>query len=65
MSDSSARESTNQTHERMRKIILGGGHLLLDDLDPQETEAMQRLILSGEGEIISSACRAFLSARVV
>ncbi len=44
---------------RLRRVILGGGSLLLDQLDAAELEAMQQMLFDGEAEIINSACRPY------
>ncbi len=49
---------------RMRKIILGGGSLLLDQLGEDELEAMQTMLFDGEAEIINSACKPYLIAKL-
>lgn len=48
----------------MRKIILGGGSLLLDRLGEDELEAMQTMLFAGEAEIVNSACRPYLIAKL-
>jgi len=50
--------------ERLRKKVLGGSNLLIDSLTNEELEAMQSLIFSGEAEIVSSACKPFLVAKL-
>lgn len=49
---------------RVRKIILGGGSLLLDQLDDDELAAMQKMLFDGEAEIINSACKPYLIAKL-
>ena len=44
--------------------VLGGSYLLLDSLSDEELVAMQSLLLSGEAEIINSACKPFLAAKL-
>jgi hypothetical protein len=52
------------TLERLRARVRGGGYLLLDSLDYDELVAMQSLLLSGEAEIVNSACKPFLVAKL-
>ncbi|MBT8434154.1 MAG: hypothetical protein KJN95_05810 [Gammaproteobacteria bacterium] len=49
---------------RLRKKVLGGSGLLLDSLTDAELVAMQALIFKGEAEIVSSACKPFLIAKL-
>ena len=57
-------ETPSSTLERLRHVIVGGGSLLLESLSDNELAAMQTLIESGEAEIISSACRPYVAAKV-
>ena len=50
--------------ERLRKRVLGGSNLLLDTLTDEELIAMQELIFKDEAEIVSSACRPYLTAKL-
>ena len=50
--------------ERLRKRVLGGGNLLLDSLTDEELIAMQDLIFKDEAEIVSSACKPYLTAKL-
>ena len=50
--------------ERLRKRVLGGSNLLLDSLTDEELIAMQELIFKDEAEIVSSACKPFLIAKL-
>jgi hypothetical protein len=50
--------------ERLRKRVLGGGSLLLDSLTDEELVAMQDLIFKDEAEIVSSACKPYLIAKL-
>ena len=50
--------------EQLRARVLGGSYLLLDSLSDEELVAMQSLLLSGEAEIINSACKPFLVAKL-
>jgi hypothetical protein len=50
--------------ERLRKRVRGGGNLLLDNLTDEELIAMQDLIFKDEAEIVSSACKPYLTAKL-
>ena len=50
--------------ERLRKKVLGGSSLLLDSLSDEELVAMQNKIFKDEAEIVSSACKPFLIAKL-
>jgi len=50
--------------ERLRKKVLGGSSLLLDSLTDEELVAMQKMIFKDEAEIVSSACKPFLIAKI-
>ena len=50
--------------EQLRKRIQGGGILLLDSLSDEQLVAMQSLLMSGEAEIVNSACKPFLTAKL-
>ena len=50
--------------ERLRKRVLGGGSLLLDSLTDEELIAMQKMIFKDEAEIVSSACKPYLTAKL-
>ena len=52
------------TFERLRKRVLGGSNILLDSLTADEMVAANDLIAKGEAEIVSSACRPFLVAKL-
>lgn len=49
--------------ENLRKKIQDGSQLLLDELTDEELVAMHELLLEGKAEIISLACRPYLSAK--
>ena len=57
-------EAPDQTLARVRELILGGGSLLLDRMTDAELVAMQDLLFRGEAEIVNSACRPYLIARL-
>ena len=61
-----SRKDDNSTvdFERLRKRVLGGSNLLLDKLTDEELIAMQELIFKDEAEIVSSACRPYLTAKL-
>ncbi|MDH3635673.1 MAG: hypothetical protein OES20_13320 [Gammaproteobacteria bacterium] len=65
MSDTAHKdENPKVVLERLRKKVLGGGSLLLDSLTDEELVAMQELIFKDEAEIVSSACKPFLIAKL-
>ncbi len=57
-------ENPADTLARLRERIVGGSSLLLDSLTDAELVAMQDLISEGEAEIVSSACKPFLVAKL-
>ncbi|MGB5706213.1 MAG: hypothetical protein WBM41_05235 [Arenicellales bacterium] len=58
------REDPAKTLKRLRKSVSGGSNLRLDTLTKAELSAAQSLIFSGEAEIVSSACKPFLTAKL-
>lgn len=54
----------NITLERLRKRVLGGAYVLLDSLTEDELEAMQSMLFNDEAEIVNSACKPFLVAKL-
>ena len=52
------------TLERLRKRVLGGAYVLLDSLTEGELEAMQTMLFNDEAEIVNSACKPFLVAKL-
>ena len=50
--------------EDLRARILGGGSLLLDQMSEAQLIAMQEMLFRGEGEIINSACKPYLIAKL-
>jgi hypothetical protein len=50
--------------EMLRKRVLGGANLLLDSLTDAELIAMQNLIFKDEAEIVSFACKPYLTAKL-
>ncbi len=59
-----ARGAAVDTFEQLRARVLGGSYLLLDSLSDEELVAMQSLLLNGEAEIVNSACKPFLVAKL-
>ena len=57
-------ETPANTLQRVRDRVLAGGHLLVMSLSADEMAAANELILRGEAEIVSSACKPFLRARL-
>ncbi len=55
---------SGDTLDRLRARVRGGAYLLLDKLSDDELVAMQSLLLSGEAEIVNSACKPFLVAKL-
>lgn len=45
-------------------MLLSGRTLLLEELNDEELAAMNELLLEGKAEIISSACRPYLAAKL-
>jgi len=65
MSDTAHKdENPKVVLERLRKRVLGGSSLLLDSLTDEELIAMQELIFKDEAEIVSSACKPYLIAKI-
>ena len=65
MSDTARKdESPEVVLEKLRKKVLGGSSLLLDSLTDEELIAMQKMIFKDEAEIVSSACKPFLIAKL-
>lgn len=57
-------KSSSPALERLRERVLGGGYILLDTLTEEELVAMQSLLFNQEAEIINSACKPFLVAKL-
>ena len=53
-------DDPNIAAQDMRRRIYAGSRLLLDSLSDEELAAAHALILEGEAEIISEACKPFL-----
>jgi hypothetical protein len=65
MSDTARKKETPEVIlERLRKKVLGGSNLLLDSMSDEELVAMQKMIFKDEAEIVSSACKPFLTAKL-
>ena len=64
MSDLPTKESNpSSTRQSLRQKIRDGRQLLVEDLTDEELVVMNELILEGKAEIISMACRPYLSAK--
>jgi hypothetical protein len=57
-------DNSNTTLERLRERVLGGGYILLDTLSEVELVAMQSMLFNEEAEIVNSACKPFLVAKL-
>ena len=57
-------DKSRTTLERLRERVLGGGYLLLDTLTKDELVAMQSMLFNDEAEIVNSACKPFLVAKL-
>ena len=65
MSDTAHKdENPKVVLEELRKRVLGGSSLLLDSLTDEELIAIQELIFKDEAEIVSSACKPYLIAKL-
>lgn len=65
MSDSQhKREDPAATLKRLRKRVLGGSNVLFDTLTADELVAAQSMIFNDEAEIVLSACKPFLVAKL-
>ena len=65
MSDTARKdENPEVVLEGLRKKVLGGSSLLLDSLTDEELIAMQKMIFKDEAEIVSSACKPYLIAKL-
>ncbi len=64
MSVESPPRAADNALARVRECILGGGSLLLDQLDQDELAAMQQMLFADEAEIVNSACRPYLIAKL-
>ncbi|MDH3375714.1 MAG: hypothetical protein OEQ39_01940 [Gammaproteobacteria bacterium] len=62
--DQHKREDPAATLKRLRKRVLGGSYVVFDSLTADELVAAQDLIFKGEAEIVSSACKPFLVAKL-
>lgn len=60
----SNRENPATTFKRIQASILGGNRLLLDSLSADELAAAQKLIFANKAEIVSSACKPFIVAKL-
>jgi hypothetical protein len=56
--------NSNATLDRLRERVLGGGYILLGTLTEDELVAMQSMLFNDEAEIVNSACKPFLVAKL-
>jgi hypothetical protein len=56
--------NSKTTFERLRERVLGGGYILLETLTEDELVAMQSMLFNDEAEIVNSACKPFLVAKL-
>jgi hypothetical protein len=65
MSDTAGKhENPEVVLQRLRNKVLGGSSLLLDSMTDEELIAMQKMIFADEAEIVSSACKPYLTAKL-
>ena len=57
-------DNSKTTLDRLRERVLGGGYILLDTLTRDELVAMQSMLFNDEAEIVNSACKPFLVAKL-
>ena len=57
-------DDANTTLNRLRERVFGGGYILLDTLTEDELVAMQSMLFNDEAEIVNSACKPFLVAKL-
>ncbi len=57
-------DKSDTTLERLRERVLGGAYILLDTLTEEELVAMQCMLFNDEAEIVNSACKPFLVAKL-
>ena len=57
-------DNSNTTLERLREGVVGGAYILLDTLIEDELVAMQSMLFNDEAEIVNSACKPFLVAKL-
>jgi len=50
--------------KRLRNRVLGGSYVLLDSMSADELAAAQGMIFQDEAEIVLSACKPFLVAKL-
>ena len=58
------REDPGTVRTRLRNRVLGGSNVLLDSMNADELAAAQEMIFQDEAEIVSSACKPFLVAKL-
>lgn len=54
----------NRNIKQLRERVVGGEHILIDSLSADELVAMQSMLFSDEAEIVNSACKPFLVAKL-
>lgn len=65
MSDSQHKRGDPATiRKQLRKRVLGGSNVLLDSMTADELAAAQEMIFQDEAEIVLSACKPFLVAKL-
>ena len=65
MSDSQhIREDSAEIRKRLRNRVLSGANVLLDSMSAEELAAAQEMIFQEEAEIVLSACKPFLVAKL-
>ena len=57
-------DNNDATLEKLRERVLGGAYILLDSLTEEELVAMQSMLFNDEAEIVNSACKPFLVAKL-
>lgn len=58
------REGPATVRMRLRNRVLGGSNVLLDSMSADELAAAQEMIFQDEAEIVLSACKPFLVAKL-
>ena len=58
------REDPATVRTRLRNRVLGGGNVLFDSMNADELAAAQEMIFQDEAEIVLSACKPFLVAKL-
>lgn len=58
------REDPATVRTQLRNRVRGGSNVLLDSMNAEELVAAQEMIFQGEAEIVLSACKPFLVAKL-